>query len=86
MGQWYPYCKKWDKNIVVILHSYGSTAILLIFCDHQDTESELFEIEMSTSEPIFVLGKQIKIYKTTIYKTYKIGENIVAILHIYRAS
>ena len=28
------------ENIVVIIHIYGDTAILPLFCNHQDTEYE----------------------------------------------
>ena len=38
---------------MAIIHSYESRAIFLLFCDHQDTESEPCEIEMSISKPIF---------------------------------
>ena len=30
-----------------------SRAVLLLFCDHQDTKSEYCEIEISTSQQIF---------------------------------
>ena len=40
IGQLYPYSTIWEKNVVVILHIYGEIAIFLLFCDHQDTESE----------------------------------------------
>ena len=41
------------ENIVEVLHIIGSSAVLMVFCDHQDTESESCEIEMSTYELIF---------------------------------
>ena len=31
---------KMGGNIVAILHNYGARAIVLLFYDHQDTESE----------------------------------------------
>ena len=40
MGQLYLHSTIREKNIVVILHIFGATAVLLIFCDYQDTESE----------------------------------------------
>ena len=43
IGQLYSYSTKWDKNVVVILCIYGDIPILLIICDHQDTESESCE-------------------------------------------
>ena len=60
MVQQYPYYTKWEKIIVVIFHIYGSRAIFLIFCVHQDTKSESCEIEMITYRPIFSQGKTAK--------------------------
>ena len=40
MGQQYPYSASLEENIVVFIHIYGIRAILLLFCDHQDTESK----------------------------------------------
>ena len=40
MVQWYPYYTRWVNNIVVVLHIYGARGIFLLFCNHQDTESE----------------------------------------------
>ena len=53
MVQRYTYYKKWEQNIVSIIHIYGARAIFLLFCDHQDTESESREVEMRISQPIF---------------------------------
>ena len=36
-----------------IPHIYGARAVLLLFCDHQDTESESCEIEIGVAGPIF---------------------------------
>ena len=44
---------KMQVNIVGILHIYGDRSIFLLFCYHQDTKSESYEIEMSISQPIF---------------------------------
>ena len=57
MGQKYAYHTRWEKNIVVVLHNFGARAIFLLFCDHQDTDSESCEIKMSISEPIFTHKK-----------------------------
>ena len=38
---------------MAILHIYASIAILLLVCDHQDTESESCEIEMTTSQQLW---------------------------------
>ena len=40
MGQQCTHFTRWEKNIVEILHIYGAIAIFLLFCIHQDTESE----------------------------------------------
>ena len=40
MGKWYLHSTRWVKNIVTIIHIHGVRAIFLLFCDHQDTESE----------------------------------------------
>ena len=44
MRQKYPYSKRWEENIVVVLHICGARANILQFFDHQDTESESCEI------------------------------------------
>ena len=60
-----------------ILHIHGARAIFLLFCDHQDTESESCEIDMSISQPIFT-HKNIyqMLYGTMISIFYNIGENV----------
>ena len=52
MGKWYPYSTWSEKTIAVFLHIYVIRANLLLFCDHQDTESESFEIETSIFQTI----------------------------------
>ena len=59
MGQLYPYSTKWVKNIVVIIHIYGATAILLLFCYHQDTEPESWEMDTGVSVTMFTPPKNI---------------------------
>ena len=44
MQQVYRYVTKREKNIVAALYIYGASSILLLFCDHQDTESESYEM------------------------------------------
>ena len=44
MGKEYLYYIRWGQNIVTTLHNYGARVILLLFCDHTDTESESREI------------------------------------------
>ena len=53
----YPHSTRWVKNIVVIPYYNGVRAISLLFCDRQDTESGLFEIELSISQPILTHRK-----------------------------
>ena len=85
LGQWYSYSSIWEKNIVEVLHIYGSISVLLLFCDHQDTKSESCEIEMSISQPIFT-HKNIKGFSGTLVSIlYKNVENIVVSIHIYGA-
>ena len=38
VGKKYPYSTRCEKNIMGSLHIYGSCAIILLFCDNQDTE------------------------------------------------
>ena len=52
MGQQYPYSIKWVKTVVVILHIYGARAIFLLFCNHQETESESREMKIGGAGPI----------------------------------
>ena len=40
VGQLYQYFTIRDENIAVIIHIYVARAVLLLFCDHQDTKSE----------------------------------------------
>ena len=51
MGQQHPYHNRWEKNVASTNHIYGARAILLLFGDHQDTESQSCEIEMSRYQP-----------------------------------
>ena len=50
MGQKYLYSTIREKNIVVLIHIYGARSIFLLFCDHQDTESESRKTETSISQ------------------------------------
>ena len=61
MGEQYPYYKRRDKNIVVVLHIYGTSAIFLLFCDHQDTEYESLEMDQNYQ------GKNIKVSMEQLY-------------------
>ena len=81
MVPWYTYSIKWVKNIVVILHIYGARDIFLLFCDHQDTESESWEMEIGVTGPLFthknIKGSMVQRYT---YPT-RWEKNIVVILH-----
>ena len=52
MGQRYPYSKRREKNIVVVLHIYEARAIFLLFFDNKDIKYEWCEIERSIYKPI----------------------------------
>ena len=59
MGKGYPYPTIWVGKIMTILHIYGAKTNFLLFCDHQDTESESQEIEVVVLGLIFT-QKNIK--------------------------
>ena len=40
MGKLYQYPTRWENNIVAMIHIYGVRAVILLFLDNQDTESE----------------------------------------------
>ena len=52
MGQGYPFPTRWVKNFLVVIHIYGARSILLIFCNHQDTEYESQAMEIGVVGPI----------------------------------
>ena len=60
-------------NIVVILHIYGTIAIFLLFCDHQDTESESCEIYISIYQSISTHKKYQRLFGTSRSILYKMG-------------
>ena len=55
------------KIIVVILNIYGALSILLLFCNHQDTESEAQEITTGVAGPILA-QKNTKIPMGQLYQ------------------
>ena len=75
MGQRYPYSTIREQNIVAILRIYGARSIILLFWDHQDTESELQEIEIGVTGPIFI-HKNIKVSMKHRYLYPTIWEKI----------
>ena len=68
----------------MILHIYRARSNYLLFCDHQDTEFESCEIEMSISQPIFTHKNDIKA-STGQYYLYstKREQNIVLVFRIF---
>ena len=68
-----------------ILHIYGDIANFLIFCDHQDTESESNKIEINIYQPIFTHKKISKVSWENYIHTLQYGKQFVVILHIYGA-
>ena len=71
------------KIIVVILNIYGALSILLLFCNHQDTESEAQEMTTGVAGTILEQKKHQRPYGTTISIPFKIGKSFVVISHIY---
>ena len=57
-------------------------AISTLFCVHQDTEREWWEIISSLSKTIFTQKNYQRIYATRISKLCNIGSKFVVILHI----
>ena len=47
---------------MLITHIYEDLSTYLLFCNHQDTESELREMEIDVAGPIFT-HRNIKGYK-----------------------
>ena len=58
---------------MIIIHIYGARDIILIFGDHQGTESKLLEMVNIVVGPIFTQRKIRGIYGTTISISYKMG-------------
>ena len=71
----YPYSTRWEKAIVGVIHIYGYRAVLILFCDNQDTESESCKIEMGKSRPILTQENQKCRYGITSEKLYNMKEN-----------
>ena len=72
----------WDNNIhtpqygwkiVVVIHIHGARAIFLLFCDHQDTESESQGMETGVVGPICTYKYQIP-HGTMISIPHNMGE------------
>ena len=71
------------KKIVAIIHIYGARFIFLLFCDHQDTESDYWEMEISVYGKIFThKNTKRSMVNQYPYSTRWEG-NSVSILNIY---
>ena len=69
----------------MIIHIYGTLAIFLLFCTHQDNESESREMEIGVSGPIFTyLNIKGSMGQRYAYST-KWEKNVLAIIYIYGA-
>ena len=77
MRQLYQCSTILEKNILIVLHIHGYRSIFLLFCDHQDTESELCEIEMSISQPILTHKNTSKALLDTNIQTIQDGRKIL---------
>ena len=53
-------------KVVAVLHIYSARANFLLFCNHQDTDSESCEMEIDVAGPIFVQKKYQKCHEKTI--------------------
>ena len=67
---------------MVVFHTYVDRAIFLLFLDHQDTESESWEKEMSISQLIFTQVKHKRLYGTTNYILYNMSVKYCGNSHI----
>ena len=67
------------------MYIYGSRDIVLLFCDHQDTESESCEIEISISQPIFTHKKVSKYLWDKDIHTLQDGRKILVVINIYES-
>ena len=73
MGQQYLYHKISVTNIVIIILIYVALAMFLLFCDHQNTESESIDIEIGVATPIFTHKVYQRLYGTMICILYNMG-------------
>ena len=64
------------------IHIYQYIAILLLFCDHQDTESESQDIKLSVASPTFT-KKTIKSLWDTDIHTSQDGRQILSQLFMF---
>ena len=52
MGQQCPYSPRWEGLILLILDVLGYRSTLLLFCVHQETESDKWEMQISVPHTI----------------------------------
>ena len=85
LGKWHKYPSILEGNIVAYLHVYVGISIFILLCDNQGTEYGSWEIQIGVAGPIFT-NQNIKgsVRQWYIYSIRRI-ENIVTIIHIYRA-
>ena len=62
------------ENIVEVLRVCGASDIFLLFCDHQDTESESREMEIGVSWTNIHPEKYQRLYGKMISILHKMGE------------
>ena len=67
------------------IYIYGARAIFLLFCDHQDTESEQREKEIGFAQPILTKKEPSKALMENNIHTLQYGRIILAIIHIHEA-
>ena len=65
------------RKMVAILHIYGAIAILLLFCDHQDTESESCKMEIGVAGTISTWKKISKDIWDNEIHTLQYGRKIL---------
>ena len=83
LGQRYQYSTRWGNNIMVVLPVCGDLAIFLLFFNHQDTESESWEIEIGVSGPILTQKKSNNVSMGQKHPYYTRWVKNVVIIHLY---
>ena len=73
MGHGYSYALLWENSIVVVLYINGSLASFLLLCNHGDTESGSWQMEIGVFGPILTNKKHQRLFWTMISILYMIG-------------
>ena len=84
MGQIFWYYTRLLGNIVLVLCIYWDLAMLILFCDHQETEYESWDMESGVSWPILIQKNPEALWNNDIH-TLQDRRNSVAILHFYES-